>query len=194
MELSKRNAAKEGVNDKAGFVNADLFESDFSDATVITLFLLPDINIRLRPKILDMKPGTRVVSNSFTLGEWTADETFTAGNGCGSWCTAYLWIVPAKVEGNWQCRKENWRSNKLSKWFPGYAQVRQCLHAHHQREVERRSNQFHRRSEPICGPRKRQRHGGETLVPVKVGRRAAPENKGISGAAPARHWHMADRL
>ena len=102
VELSKRNAAKEGVSDKATFVNSDLFESDFSDATVITLFLLPDINIRLRPKILDMKPGTRVVSNSFTMGEWTADETFTAANGCGSWCTAYLWIVPAKVEGTWQ--------------------------------------------------------------------------------------------
>ena len=102
VELSKRNAAKEGVTDKASFVNADLFESDFSDATVITLFLLPDINVRLRPKILDMKPGTRVVSNSFTMGEWTADETANAGNGCGSWCTAYLWIVPAKVEGTWQ--------------------------------------------------------------------------------------------
>src|SRR5438132_13684081 len=102
VELSKRNAAKEGCSDKASFVNADLFESDFSDATVITLFLLPDINIRLRPKILDMKPGTRVVSNSFTMGEWKADETADAGNDCGSWCTAYLWIVPAKVEGTWQ--------------------------------------------------------------------------------------------
>jgi len=102
VELSKRNAAKEGVSDKATFVNADLFESDFSQATVITLFLLPDINIRLRPKILDMKPGTRVVSNAFTMGEWKADETANAGNGCGSWCTAYLWIVPAKVEGTWQ--------------------------------------------------------------------------------------------
>jgi Methyltransferase domain len=102
VELSKRNAAREGVSDKASFVNADLFESDFSDATVITLFLLPDINIRLRPKILDMKPGTRVVSNSFTMGEWKADETANAGSGCGSWCTAYLWIVPAKVEGSWR--------------------------------------------------------------------------------------------
>jgi predicted RNA methylase len=102
VELSKRNAAKEGVSDKATFVNADLFESDFSQATVITLFLLPDINIRLRPKILDMKPGTRVVSNSFTMGEWTADSTANAGSGCGSWCTAYLWIVPAKVEGAWR--------------------------------------------------------------------------------------------
>ena len=68
----------EGVSDKATFVNADLFESDFSQATVITLFLLPDINIRLRPKILDMKPGTRVVSNAFTMGEWKADETANA--------------------------------------------------------------------------------------------------------------------
>jgi predicted RNA methylase len=102
VELSKRNAAKEGVSDRASFVNADLFESDFSQATVITLFLLPDINIRLRPKILDMKPGTRVVSNSFTMGEWKADATADAGAGCGSWCTAYLWIVPAKVEGAWR--------------------------------------------------------------------------------------------
>jgi len=102
VDLSKRNAAKEGVGDKATFVKADLFESDFSQATVITMFLLPDINIRLRPKILDMKPGTRIVSNSFTMGEWTADETANAISGCGSWCTAYLWIVPAKVEGTWQ--------------------------------------------------------------------------------------------
>src|SRR5947208_17082246 len=68
VELSKQNAAKEGVTDKASFVKADLFESDFSQATVITMFLLPDINLRLRPKILDLKPGIRIVSNSFTIG------------------------------------------------------------------------------------------------------------------------------
>jgi hypothetical protein len=102
VELSKRNAAKEGVSDKAQFVKADLFESDFSQATVVTMFLLPDINIKLRPKILDLKPGTRIVSNSFTMGDWTADETTTAGEGCTSYCTAYLWIVPAKVEGTWK--------------------------------------------------------------------------------------------
>jgi hypothetical protein len=101
VELSKRNAAKAGVSDKTHFVKADLFESDFSQATVITMFLLPDINIRLRPKILNMKPGTRVVSNSFTMGDWTADETATANEDCSSYCTAYLWIVPAKVEGIW---------------------------------------------------------------------------------------------
>jgi len=102
VELSKRNAAKEGVSDKASFVKADLFESDFSKATVITMFLLPDINLKLRPKILGLKPGTRIVSNSFTMGEWAADETTSAKDGCTSYCTAYLWIVPAKVEGTWK--------------------------------------------------------------------------------------------
>jgi len=102
VELSKRNAAKEGVSDKASFAKADLFESDFSQAQVITMFLLPDINIRLRPKILDLKPGTRIVSNSFTMGEWSADATVEVKDGCVSYCTAYLWIVPAKTEGTWQ--------------------------------------------------------------------------------------------
>src|SRR3954454_12697649 len=102
VELSKRNAAKEGMTGKANFQQADLFKSDFSQASVITMFLLPDINIKLRPKILGLKPGTRVVSNSFTMGDWTADETATVGEGCSSWCTAYLWIVPAKVDGPWK--------------------------------------------------------------------------------------------
>lgn len=102
VELSKRNAAKEGVTDKATFAKADLFESDFSKASVITMFLLPDINLKLRPKILDLKPGIRIVSNSFNMGEWKADETATVSEGCNSYCTAYLWIVPAKVEGKWQ--------------------------------------------------------------------------------------------
>jgi hypothetical protein len=104
VELSKRNAQKAGVAGKAEFKRADLFEIDFSNATVITMFLLPDINLRLRPKLLDMKPGTRVVSNSFTMGDWKWDESATAGSdeGCTSYCTAYLWIVPAKVAGTWK--------------------------------------------------------------------------------------------
>jgi SAM-dependent methyltransferase len=102
VELSKHNAAKEGVTDKASFVKADLFQSDFSQATVITMFLLPDINLRLRPKILNLKPGTRIVSNSFDMGEWKPDETANVTEGCISWCTAYLWIVPAKVQGTWK--------------------------------------------------------------------------------------------
>jgi SAM-dependent methyltransferase len=100
VELSKRNAQKEGVSDRAQFVKADLFETDFSKATVITMFLLPDINLKLRPKILNLKPGTRIVSNTFTMGDWEPDETATLSQGCeGSWCTALLWIVPARVGG-----------------------------------------------------------------------------------------------
>jgi precorrin-6B methylase 2 len=104
VALSKRNAEKERVGDRAQFVQGDIFETDFSQATVITLFLLPDLNVKLRPKILDMRPGTRVVSNSFTMGEWSADQTQTVTDkeGCSSYCTAYLWIVPAKVEGTWK--------------------------------------------------------------------------------------------
>ena len=104
VELSKRNASKEGVSNRASFMKADLFESDFSQASVITMFLLPSINLKLRPKILDLKPGTRIVSNSFTMGEWKDDETATLGEkaGCNSYCVAHLWIVPAKVEGTWK--------------------------------------------------------------------------------------------
>jgi len=104
VALSQRSAEKEGVKDKATFMKADLFESDFSKATVITMFLLPDINLKLRPKILDLKPGTRIVSNSFTMGEWQHDRSVNANEkeGCQSYCVAYLWIVPAKVEGSWK--------------------------------------------------------------------------------------------
>jgi SAM-dependent methyltransferase len=102
VELSRRNAEKEGVAGKASFMKADLFETDFSRATVITMFLLPDINVKLRPKILNLKPGTRIVSNSFTMGDWKEDERaeLTSDAGCStSWCTALLWIVPARVAG-----------------------------------------------------------------------------------------------
>ena len=102
VELSKRNAEKEGVAGKAAFIKADLFETDFSRASVITMFLLPEINVRLRPKILALKPGTRIVSNTFTMGDWQADETATLSPDAGcntSWCTALLWIVPARVAG-----------------------------------------------------------------------------------------------
>jgi len=101
VELSKRNAAKEGATDKASFMKADLFETDFSQAQVITMFLLPSINIKLRPKILNLKPGTRIVSNSFDMEDWKPDETSSV-EGCMNWCTAHLWIVPAKVEGTWK--------------------------------------------------------------------------------------------
>ena len=102
VELSRQAAQKAGVTDRATFVEGDVFKSDFSAATVVTLFLLPELNLRLRPILLDMKPGTRVVSNSFHMGDWTADDTVEAGSGCSSYCRAYKWIVPAKVAGAWE--------------------------------------------------------------------------------------------
>lgn len=104
VELSKRHAAKEGVSDKATFVKADLFESDFSQATVITMFLLEDLNLQLRPKLLGLKPGTRIVSNTFGMGDWKPDQVAYADQVCDThfYCTANFWIIPAKVEGTWK--------------------------------------------------------------------------------------------
>jgi SAM-dependent methyltransferase len=102
VEYSKRIAAKAGVTERATFVKADLFKTDLSKATVITLFLLTDINLKLRPKLLGLKPGTRIVSNTFRMGEWEPEETSTlyANEGCkASFCTAHLWIIPARAAG-----------------------------------------------------------------------------------------------
>jgi hypothetical protein len=102
VALSQRNAAAASVGPLATFERADIFESDFSRATVVTLFLLPELNVRLRPTLLDMKPGTRVVSNSFDMDDWEPDETIDAGGACMSWCRAFKWIIPAKVQGDWR--------------------------------------------------------------------------------------------
>jgi len=97
VALSERAAAKEGVSAKAKFINGDIFQTDFSQATVITLYLLPSLNVKLRPTILKMKPGTRVVSHAFTMDDWQPDQTENVEGR-----TAYLWIVPAPVEGTWR--------------------------------------------------------------------------------------------
>jgi hypothetical protein len=86
---------------KATFIEGDIFKYDFSKANVVTMFLLPSINMKLRPQILDMKPGTRIVANSFDMEDWTPDETAQVGEPCQSWCRVLLWIVPAKVAGTW---------------------------------------------------------------------------------------------
>jgi len=101
VSLAQRNAAAAGVTDRAAFTQADLFATDFSKAQVITMFLLPSINMKLRPTILNMRPGTRIVSNTFTMEDWQPDQSETIQE-CSSWCTAHLWIVPAKVAGTWQ--------------------------------------------------------------------------------------------
>jgi len=102
VALSKRNAEAAGVADRAEFVQADLFETDLSKATVITMFLLPDINLKLRPKLLGLKPGTRIASNTFTMGDWQPDVKQTIESCDGSWCTALFWIVPARVAGQYK--------------------------------------------------------------------------------------------
>jgi hypothetical protein len=97
VSLAERNAKTEGVLGKATFRRADLFETDFSKAQVITLFLLPSLNLKLRPAILNMRPGTRVVSNTFTMDDWTPDETATIGGDCGS-CRR-RWKAPGTFRG-----------------------------------------------------------------------------------------------
>src|SRR5688572_22255961 len=105
VALSRRNAAEAGVTDKASFVQGDIFQTDFSKADVVTLFLLDSLNLRLRPTLLAMKPGTRVVSNTFDMGEWEPDETISTTAECSSFCHASFWVVPAKVAGVWQMQK-----------------------------------------------------------------------------------------
>lgn len=102
VELSRRNAQRAGVADRATFVAADLFQTDLSQADVITMFLLSTINEKLRPSLLQLKPGTRVVSNTFRMGDWEPDASETVTKDCSTYCTALLWIVPAKVEGKWE--------------------------------------------------------------------------------------------
>ena len=93
FELSKYRAQQAGVAERARFINGDMFEADLSQATVLALFLLPDNLQKLRPKFERMKPGTRIVVNGFPIDGWTAKETGRAEGECGSWCTAYLYIV-----------------------------------------------------------------------------------------------------
>jgi SAM-dependent methyltransferase len=99
--LSERNAATEGVSGKARFIRGDIFETDFREATVITLYLLPNLNLKLRPTILKMKPGTRVVSHAFNMDDWSPDQTESIEGR-----TAYLWIVPAPVAGTWKLQMQ----------------------------------------------------------------------------------------
>ena len=110
VALSARRAAEAEVADRTEFFAADLFEFDLSPATVVTMFLLPDINYRLRPTLFDLRPGTRIVSNTWDLRGsdtdpdalgWVPDATVVL-DPCPTWCTALLWIVPAKVAGAWR--------------------------------------------------------------------------------------------
>lgn len=103
VQLAQCYVRAEGLQDKVTIKQADIFETDFRDASVVTMYLLSDLNMKLRPTILKMKPGTRVVSNSFKMGDWTPDENVEPDN---SYSRGYLWIVPADVDGKWTFRPD----------------------------------------------------------------------------------------
>jgi hypothetical protein len=94
--LAQRNAQRAGVAERVRIVHGDIFKEDFSKATVVTMYLLEELNAQLRPTILAMKPGTRVLSNTFSMGDWEPDQVIRVTNGTG-----YFWTVPAKVAGLW---------------------------------------------------------------------------------------------
>jgi len=95
-QFARRKVAEAGLTDKVKIITGDIFQEDFSSATVVTLYLMPHLNLKLRPILLKMKPGTRVVSNTFTMGEWEPDETVFDQHWKG-----YFWVVPAQIEGAW---------------------------------------------------------------------------------------------
>jgi SAM-dependent methyltransferase len=102
VEFSRRLAEKEGVADKAQFVQGDMYVADISKATVLALFLLPENMEKMKQKFLDLRPGSRIVMNAFEIPDWSPDATERAEGDCGAWCTAHLYIVPAKVAGTWK--------------------------------------------------------------------------------------------
>ena len=120
VELSRRNAAKEGVAERARIVQGDIFKTDFSRATVLTMYLLPRLNMRLRPTILKMKPGTRVVSHSFHMEDWEPDDGFNSSNEkCKEYCLAYFWVVPARVAGTWRIPQGRLKLEQKFQTFTG---------------------------------------------------------------------------
>jgi SAM-dependent methyltransferase len=119
VEFSKRQARKEGVSDKTSFERGDVFLADFSKATVVVLFLTPEMNRRLRPKLLSLKPGARVVANTFAIGDWNPDQISSDVSGCERFCTARLWFVPAKVSGTWKLPQGEFTLKQVYQTFRG---------------------------------------------------------------------------
>ncbi len=119
VELSRRIAEKEGVADKAQFVQGDMYEADISQATVMALFLLPENLNKLAPKFLALKPGSRIVANQFAVSGWDPDESGRAEGDCGSWCSWLLYIVPAQVSGRWRLQKGELELEQKFQMFSG---------------------------------------------------------------------------
>ena len=95
-QFARRKVNEAGLNNKVRIITGDIFKEDFTSATVVTLYLMPHLNLQLRPTLLKMKPGTRVVSHAFTMGDWEPDETMQH-----EYSRAYYWMVPAQVAGDW---------------------------------------------------------------------------------------------
>lgn len=107
---ARENARKAGVDNRVVFLQKNIFDTDIREASVITMYLLPDVNRKLRPRLFDMlEPGTRVVSHSFTMGEWRADQSFKVETSDGSRHDVYFWIIPAEVSGIWEWSVDNRR-------------------------------------------------------------------------------------
>ena len=107
---ARENARKSGVDNRVVFLQKNIFDTDIRQASVITMYLLPDVNRKLRPRLFDMlEPGTRVVSHSFTMGEWRADQSFKVETADGSRHDVYFWIIPAEVNGIWEWSVDNRR-------------------------------------------------------------------------------------
>lgn len=102
VTLASKNAKDAGVSDRVSFTRGDIFKMDFKEATILTLYLLPDVNVTLRPRILDLAPGTRVVSHAFNMGDWVPDGADNV-----DMRRVYMWVVPAKVQGNWTANVGN---------------------------------------------------------------------------------------
>jgi SAM-dependent methyltransferase len=117
-ELARRNARRAGVGEQVRIITGDIFKEDFSHATVVTMYLLPDLNLKLRPIILDMKPGTRVASHAFNMGDWEPDEYLSIEARDG-----YLWYVPARVEGAWTFKEDTFGTEGTATFVQRYQRV-----------------------------------------------------------------------
>jgi len=119
VDLSRRAAERAGVAGRATFEQGDMYEAEFSQADALVLFLLPSNLDRLRPKFLDLRPGTRIVINTFLIPDWTPDTTVTTEPPCTEWCDVHLWIVPAKVDGGWRVPGGELRLEQKAQTFSG---------------------------------------------------------------------------
>lgn len=130
VEYARRAAEREGVAGRATFVQADIFQSDFSEATVVTMFLTSDVILKLQPKLLALRPGTRIVSNSFPAVGWepdaTADEPLMGD--CDIWCSALLWIVPARVAGTYETPHGHVMLNQKNQILSGVLRAGDRIH------------------------------------------------------------------